>query len=272
MERYFWVLPLSLLCYHQVDAYQSESTTQSSGNMTDTEVTGLSQGNLTFPMDSLEVAERIFELQKEKIKQHQEDMSNLQHELLRNYAVEIVTLKETVSKQQEDIDFLKREYFGMKQKSKAIVENSVAIEKLLDPPKVFACGYQGEWRNRSTIAYDSVFYEKNNQKTGGLDTGRGVFTTPCAGTYTVTWSLHTSNYYQGGQQAVLYLYKNGVKVDESKHVSSLDRLGDDNEYKYRDDEGGRYLNLFLDQDDEISLRSYSGEASLYNIMFCVGLS
>merc|ERR1712098_10230 len=100
--------------------------------------------------------------------------------------------------------------------NRTAVQNAASIKVLRDPPESFACGYKDYWpATHSTVTYDSIFYERSNQPTGGLDIGSGVFTASYPGTYTVSWTLWSGNSY--GLYAYLFLYRNGERVVESQH-------------------------------------------------------
>jgi len=153
---------------------------------------------------------------------------------------------------------------------KATVENTATINILRNPPESFTCGYKSIWpATLANITYDSMFYERSNQPSGGLDIGTGVFTAPYPGTYTVSWSLSSTN--DPGNLAYLYLYKNGHYLPESMHYSSLNSFVD-NGHSHRGEQGGRTMIMHLDLGETVTLWYDSGDAHVMDIMFCVQLT
>merc|ERR1719347_1616218 len=147
-------------------------------------------------------------------------------------------------------------------------ENASTLTVLRDPPESFSCVYKDEWPAIvAPITYDSIFYERSNQPTGGLDIRSGVFTAPYPGTYTVSWTLRCSNI--KGQYAELQLYKNDDRVYETQHYSSLDSASHGNDLN---DQGGVTLIMHLDMGEELSLHYTDGDAPAIHVMFCVQLS
>ena len=140
--------------------------------------------------------EEWFEILNIKIYQQQNDIQEqkevvamLQRENLLNQ--EKLTLLEVDSKKY-------KEEQTMKVTSLTEDMNSMmSLEHETSTPEAFYCGYQGYVSFPSTITYDSMFYSRTNQPTGGLDLATGVFTSPFPGTYTVTHSLYAGNCYNG---------------------------------------------------------------------------
>merc|ERR1711892_929651 len=166
--------------------------------------------------------EEWFEILNIKIDQQQNDIEEqkkvvvmLQKENLLNQ--EKLTLLEVDSKKFKEDQTMK---------VTSLVEDMNSMMSL--DPEVFYCGFQ-DYVDRvyspSTIPYDSMFYSRTNQPTGGLDLATGVFTSPFPGTYTVTYSLYAYNEQDG--YVIIYLYKNEVQIDESEHYSYYDGLSGD---------------------------------------------
>ena len=100
-------------------------------------------------------------------------------------------------------------------KSKTVeLERKVAI--LRAPPFIHACGSHSDYLPGSymTIPYTSLLYSSTNTEGGGLDISTGVFTAPCAGSYTVSWATSAKMYH--GQ---IFLQKNGENINQSLHYS-----------------------------------------------------
>merc|ERR1711892_723218 len=206
--------------------------------------------------------EEWFEILNIKIDQQQNDIKEqkkvvamLQKENLLNQ--EKLTLLEVDSKKYKEGQTKKMTSLVEDMNSMMSLDHETSI-KVKMGPEVIYCGYQNSVTSPSTITYDSMFYSRTNQPTGGLDLATGLFTSPFTGTYTVTYSLSVTN--NPGDQVQLYLYKNEVQIDESWHVSSY----------Y--DQGGRTLILHLDMGETVSLHYTSGDGDLDNIMFCATLS
>ena len=109
------------------------------------------------------------------------------------------------------------------------------ITVLRNPPFIHSCGYQ---RSTSvtvqTITYSTLLYSSTNTEGGGLDIETGIFTSPHPGSYTVTWALF-SNSGHGDHDMYIYLYKNGMWIQESQHRSYYT-----GQSGYVDDQGKTY--------------------------------
>merc|ERR1719312_295166 len=94
------------------------------------------------------------------------------------------------------------------------LERKIAI--LRSPPFLHACGSHNELLGASSgsIPYTSLLYSSTNTEGGGLDISTGVFTAPCAGSYTVSWATSAKMYH--GQ---IFLQKNGENIHQSLHYS-----------------------------------------------------
>merc|ERR1711935_591441 len=203
------------------------------------------------------------EQQQNDIQQQKEVVAMLQRENLMNQ--EKLTILEVDSMEYKEEQTMKVTSLMKEMNSMMSLEHETRMKVTRDPPEVFYCGYQSQVTSPSTITYDSMFYSRTNQPTGGLDLATGVFTSPFPGTYTVTYSLYASN--DHGELVQLYLYKNEVQIDESEHVSYYGgSSGVVNE------QGGRTLILHLDMGETLSLHYTSGNGWLYDIMFCATLS
>jgi len=210
----------------------------------------------------------IISKQQTEIKVLQEEMSICQ-EQRSDTELEIKEYKEesmfAIEEQNNKMSTLQKDLITM---NRTVVENDANMKVLRDAPESFACGYQDSWNaTHSTITYDSIFYERSNQPTGGLDIGSGVFTAPYPGTYTVTWTLNSDN--GKGISAALYLYRNGDRVDESYHYTKLEPYYGVFQSGNEADKGGVTLMMYLDMGEEISLHYTGGDAHVLNVMFCV---
>merc|ERR1711892_598229 len=156
------------------------------------------------------------EQQQNDIQEQKEVVAMLQKENLLNQ--EKLTLLEVDSKKYKEEQTKKVTSLTEDMNRMMSLEHETSIKVKRDTPEVVYCGYRDYVLSPSTITYDSMFYSRTNQPTGGLDLATGVFTSPFPGTYTVTYSLYASN--DHGEYVWLYLYKNEVQIDESWHVSS----------------------------------------------------
>jgi len=212
----------------------------------------------------------IISKQQSEIKALQAEMSICQ-EQRSDTELEIKEYKEesmfAIEEQNNKMSTFQKDLITM---NRTVVENDANMKVLRDAPESFACGYQDSWNaTHSTITYDSIFYERSNQPTGGLDIGSGVFTAPYPGTYTVTWTLNSNNGNGVLFSAQLYLYRNGDRVDESYHNIKLEPYYGVSLSGNRADKGGVTLIMYLDMGEEISLHYTGGDAHVLNVMFCV---
>ena len=126
------------------------------------------------------------------------------------------------------------------QSCKAEVKNELdkvlptAVEQgLRDLPFEMVCAFKQNWYETSSIVnYDRITVEFNNSdRPGGADGSMnietGVFTTVTSGHYIVTFS--GTAVVDAGEFTDMFLYHNGVKLDESRwYTKMLAGSGDDN--------------------------------------------
>merc|ERR1711935_524562 len=159
-------------------------------------------------------------------------------------------MKTTIAMQDEKIAMQDKKIAELKQKEQKA--------------EAFFCGYKNQvWEG--TINYQSMFYERTNLPTGGLDLATGIFTSPIPGTYTVTWSLYSWN--NDGREVRIDLYKNGERIWEAGQRSSSGL-----ELGLMRDWGGSSLILHLDMGETLYLRHTEGTGRVLNVMFCTTLS
>merc|ERR1711874_674399 len=102
---------------------------------------------------------------------------------------------EELAATREELVTTKEEQMSTKDELK-MLEKEVTI--IRDSPYLHMCGSHYEelsYYQTKTVPYSKLLYSSTNTEGGGLDISSGVFTAPCAGSYTVTWSttLHTSH-------------------------------------------------------------------------------
>merc|ERR1711935_865915 len=124
------------------------------------------------------------EQQQNDIKEQKEVVAMLQRENLLNQ--EKLTLLEVDSNKYKEEQTKKVTSLVEDMNRMMSLEHETSIKVKRDTPEVVYCGYRDYVLSTSTITYDSMFYSRTNQPTGGLDLATGVFTSPFPGTYTVT--------------------------------------------------------------------------------------
>ena len=101
------------------------------------------------------------------------------------------------------------------------------------------CAYRDRWDTVGVIDYDRITLEFNNSdRPGGADGSMnietGVFTTVTSGYYIVTFSAYVDVH--PGQYTNMFLYHNGVQLEESRFQTSM-HVGSGDNYIY--DQGSR---------------------------------
>merc|ERR1719312_1941199 len=141
------------------------------------------------------------------------------------------------------------------------LERKIAI--LRSPPFLHACGSHNELLGASSgsIPYTSLLYSSTNTEGGGLDISTGVFTAPCAGSYTVSWATSAKMYH--GQ---IFLQKNGENINQSLHYSDY---GGNSVVA---EQGGRTIVVYLGVGDTVQLFRGGGAGGIEHTTFCVSLS
>ena len=148
----------------------------------------------------------------------------------KNQNQEMASLKKQVTEMEsklENVASIKSELRAELEKELDKVEQG-----LRDLPFEMVCAYKYEWFNAvGVISYDRITVEFNNSnRPGGADgtmnIETGVFTTVTSGYYIITFSAHVK-VFPGQDHTQLWLYHNGVQVEESQfatwmHVGSGD--------------------------------------------------
>jgi len=214
--------------------------------------------------------EQIKQLQEENKQQHED-----QQEEINKQKEEIKQLQETLSKlgeQPNDVSSLTELVHSLTNKSS---DHEKSINVLRSPPAVFYCGVRFHtYATSSVLTFDKLSYSNSNQPTGGLDPVTGIFTSPTPGTYSVTWSLFSSNN-NYDHSVDIFLLKNGVSVgEESRHKSEYtpshySRYTGPSGTVY--DQGGRTLIIDLLLGETLSMWCEDCSAHVYDVIFCVSL-
>ena len=87
----------------------------------------------------------------------------------------------------------------------------------------------------------------------------GKFTAPRAGVYLITFS------YEGGEWSEVYIYKDGVKLQETKHKTYYNSAG----YGQVTSTGGRAVYQRLEAGSTIHLGTDRVDGEMYRIILCV---
>jgi len=208
---------------------------------------------------------------KEELTATKEELTATKKELkLTATKEELTAIKEELTATKEELTATKEELSATRDdliSKDHELERDVSISR--NPPFIHSCGYQySSHITHQTIPYSSLLYSSTNTEGGGLDIATGVFTSPLAGSYTVTWSLMAGDDH-GNQEnlVVIYLRQNGQNIKESRHVSGYSGPG---VVVY--EQGGRTLVLHLDMGDTLDLYCDDCGAYIYYTTFCVSLS
>ena len=135
----------------------------------------------------------------------------------------MVSGKEAVTREKcdnlgEELDELKQKFEETEmRRDHELLELNAKLEDLRKRPTYHMCVYQDQHSmNRNVISFDRILYRSAFQcDDADIDLDTGVFTTGASGTYMVTWNLWGNNY----QNIDVYLRRNGVKIDETRHHS-----------------------------------------------------
>ena len=120
------------------------------------------------------------------------------------------------------------------------------------------------------ILYDKLFHPLTQSLGSGhtFSTSSGQFTAGLDGVYSVSWDGITV-ISTGEVIVVIYLRKNGVKLDETRHASYPGVPGSSSSKS--EDQGGRTVLIRLQREDTIDLWCDDCSAGFYKIAFCVNL-
>merc|ERR1712233_144007 len=236
-------------------------------------------------MERMDVSWKIEKAQLEtKLETQNMEMKNLQKEV-ENRNEDAANLKKQVteieSRLEEEIADLKSELrmkiADFQNQCKVDFQNQCQsevkseVEKgLRDLPFEMVCAYQDRWTaENSIVTYDHISLEFNNSdRPGGADGSMnietGVFTTVTSGYYIVTFG--GTVYVHSGEFTVMYLYHNGVQLEESRFYTSMATGNGDN---YIGDQASKTVILHLLAGDTLDLRTENIGRSVYRITLCV---
>merc|ERR1712210_365635 len=145
-----------------------------------------------------------------------------------------------------------------------------AVEQgLRDLPFEMVCAYQSKWDKVGVISYDRISVEFNNSDLPGGGDGTmnietGVFTTVTSGYYIVTFSASVA--VEPGEYTWMYLYHNGVRVEESLFETWM-QVGSSGDYI--EDQGSRTVILHLLAGDTLDLRTTINSGYVFHLTLCL---
>ena len=145
--------------------------------------------------------------------------------------VEEVLLRTQKKNENQEVASLKGEIRAEVKKEVEKVLPAAVEQGLRDLPYEMVCAFQPIWpRANSVLSYNRITVEFNNSnQPGGADgtmnIETGVFTTVTSGYYIITFS--GSVLVGAGGYTVMFLYHNGVRVDESVFNTSMKGEGED---------------------------------------------
>merc|ERR1711892_537047 len=149
---------------------------------------------------------------KEELTATKEELTATKKELkLTATKEELTAIKEELTATKEELTATKEELSATRDdliSKDHELERDVSISR--NSPFIHSCGYQySSHITHQTIPYSSLLYSSTNTEGGGLDIATGVFTSPLAGSYTVTWSLMAGDDHGDQENLVVYLRQNG---------------------------------------------------------------
>merc|ERR1712064_20432 len=129
------------------------------------------------------------------------------------------------------------------------------VDQVRNPPFAFQCAWNGyAWgTDNSIITYDRLTYDDISggditDAAGGMDISTGVFTVGrgFSGVWSITFSIYS--YSKDVQGNDVFLYLNGLRIEESRYYTYNDNSG------YVGSQGGRTLYMRLEEGDQVTLR------------------
>ena len=164
-----------------------------------------------------------------KVEELLQRMERMEHNFETKTAV-VENLQNQHKNQKQEVASLKSE---MAKQCKAEVKKEVekvvpsAVEQgLRELPFEMVCAYKYNWgKANSVVNYDRVtveFNDNSNRPRGGdrgLNIETGVFTTVTSGYYIITFSGSVNA--EPGDFTQMYLYQNGLMVEESLYVTNM---------------------------------------------------
>merc|ERR1719378_1360163 len=174
----------------------------------------------------------------------------------------VIDLKVENSELKNDIQKLKVKNEELECQATELVKE---VSFLKSPPVYHICVYQIETHATSSNVtfYKTLYSQCNNCQNANFNLTSGVYTNGWPGTYTVTWDLTAQDSY-GDRFKSIYLKKNGVKIEESRHYSQYSAYTG-----FVEDQGGRTMILRMDTGDTLSLFCENCSAQVNYITFCI---
>jgi len=149
----------------------------------------------------------------------------------------------------------------------ARLDNLNENDPLVEPPYLYVCGYQDKFdETRTTMTYDKLFMNHTNvEMSGGLDIITGIFRSPVAGIYSVTFA--TSNYANKNDSSVQMLFKKNAGYLGESMTKSANRGASEG---YIFENMGKDLLLFLGEGETLELYCFDCY-EVYGTTICLTL-
>jgi len=144
-----------------------------------------------------------------------------------------------------------------------------------DQPYLYTCGYKNEMIYddiSSDITFDSLSTNYTNivSPGSGLDISTGVFTSPTAGIFTVTYSVYREPAWVFGEET-MYIRRNDVQIPESTSESWFFVESGGSAFGY--DNIGRTIIISLEKGDLLDLYCDGCEdVAVHKLNFCISLN
>ena len=176
------------------------------------------------------IEKKVEDLEK-KLETKNVEVEHLQQQL-KEMKVQFAEIERVVSSQKnQEVASLKSEMRTEMKKELDKVLPTAVEQGLRDLPFEMVCSYRHDFStSNSIISYDRITLEFNNaDRPGGADGSMsietGVFTTVTSGYYIITYSANAK--LLAGEHTEMFLYHNGVALEESLFEAIMENSGDD---------------------------------------------
>merc|ERR1712037_425819 len=243
-------------------------------------VSGLDEdvgGNLA---EKMYKSEKLNNINEEKKMQRMERMDILESKL-ESQNVEMGNLQKQLEEIKAEAGDLKKQVKEneIKVENQCQAEVKKELDKVLptavelglrDLPFEMVCAYKQEWDKVGVVNYDRITVEFNNSDLpgggdGSMNIETGVFTTVTSGYYMITYSAAVDVH--PGEYTNMWLYHNGVGVEESQFLTSMYGVEGGDNYVY--EQGSRTVILHLLAGDTLDLRTNHIDNTVYALTLCL---
>jgi len=218
-------------------------------------------------MERMDILEKKLEIKNVEVENLQQQVKEGELQFESRVEEEIASLKSELTMQNTDL----QNQFKAEVKKELDKVLPTAVEQgLRDLPFEMVCAFKGFWTAaNSIINYDRITVEFNNSDLPGGDDGTmnietGVFTTVTSGYYIVTFSASVA--VEPGEYTWMYLYHNGVRVEESLFETWM-QVGSSGDYI--EDQGSRTVILHLLAGDTLDLRTTINSGYVFHLTLCL---